>query len=189
MHDQWASTINSKVSGANATVNKPEAGDSSITVDASKIKEVCQSLKKDCGFNVLQVISGVDFLEDPRIEINYILANFIDNHELILKVRLPRENPSLDSVVEVWKAANFQERECYDMFGVKFNGHPDHRRILCPQDWEGFPLRKDYKAQKEYRGMELYPEDKLNLEDQGFGAKTSATAISNKTPMTTGRYE
>ncbi|MFZ8933432.1 MAG: NADH-quinone oxidoreductase subunit C [Bacteriovoracaceae bacterium] len=188
MHDKWASLINSKVSSANATVNNAEVGDSSISVEASTIKEVCQALK-DNSFNVLQVITGTDYINDnPRIEVSYILADFINNHEVIIKTSLPRENPELDSVTSLWKSANFLERECYDMTGVKFKDHPDHRRILCPQDWEGFPLRKDYVAAKEYNGMELYPEDKLNLEDQGFGVKTSANAISNKSPMNNGRY-
>ncbi len=188
MHDQWAELINSKASGANATVHKAEVGDSSITVEAGKLKEACQALY-DGGFNVLQVITGTDYLEEnPRIEVSYILADFTNNHELILKVKLPRENPEVDSVVSIWKAANFLERETFDMVGVRFKDHPDHRRILCPQDWEGFPLRKDYEAAKEYNGMEVYPEDKLNLDDQVFGTKTAATAVSNKAPMTNGRY-
>ena len=89
------------------------------------------------------------------------------NTELILKVRLPRgdENnlPKVDSVCSVWKAANFQERECYDMMGVEFNNHPDLRRILCPEDWEGYPLRKDYEEPDYYRGVPV-PKDKTAWE-------------------------
>jgi len=98
-------------------------------------------------------------------------ANFDLNnaYDFVLKVRVSdRVSPSVDSVVSVWPAANFQERECYDMFGVTFKNHPDHRRILCPDDWEGFPLRKDYNAPKYYNGMEVFPDSKMNLEDREF---------------------
>jgi NADH-quinone oxidoreductase subunit C len=89
--------------------------------------------------------------------------------EFILKVKLTdRVAPALDSIVNLYAAANFQEREVYDMFGIKFNNHPDHRRILCPDDWQGFPLRKDYVAQKFYNGMEVYPDSKMNFEDREF---------------------
>jgi NADH-quinone oxidoreductase subunit C len=77
-------------------------------------------------------------------------------------------NPAVDSIVKTYAAANFQERETYDMFGIRFNNHPDHRRILCPDDWQGWPLRKDYVAQKYYNGMEVYPDSKMNYEDRDF---------------------
>ncbi len=79
-----------------------------------------------------------------------------------------RLNGNLDTITDIYRAADFQERECFDMFGVSFNNHPDHRRILCPEDWEGFPLRKDYIAPKVYNGMEVYPDSKMNLEDREF---------------------
>lgn len=198
MHEELVGFINSKVSGANAVLNKAEVGDSSITINADKITHVCKTLRDSDAylFNVLQVISGVDFLEGEGqtagIEIVYVLASYSKNLELLLKVKLPRGSagnyPEIDSVTSIWEAANFQERETYDMFGVNFKGHPDLRRILLPQDWEGYPLRKDYEAQKIYRSMEVYPEDKLNLNDQNFGAKTQGTSVSNKDPMKTGRY-
>ncbi len=163
--------INTNVSSANAQVLKAEVGMSSIVINADAILKVCQFLRdnKQKPFNVLQVISGVDYLE--YIEVNYMLANFDLNnaYDFVLKVRLAdRVNPSLESVVSVWSAANFQERECYDMLGVTFKNHPDHRRILCPDDWEGFPLRKDYNAPKYYNGMEVFPDSKMNLEDREF---------------------
>jgi NADH-quinone oxidoreductase subunit C len=79
-----------------------------------------------------------------------------------------RVNPAVESIVKTYAAANFQERECYDMFGIRFNNHPDLRRILCPDDWQGWPLRKDYVAQKYYNGMEVYPEGKMNMGDRDF---------------------
>ena len=176
MHSQWADYINQKVEGANATVNEAEIGDSSITINSEKTLQVCEALYSgEHEFNVLQVITGCDYPEDNEIEVSYIIASFIHNTELILKIRLPRgdENniPSVASVCSVWKAANFQERECYDMIGVNFEGHPDLRRILCPEDWKGYPLRKDYVVEETYRGMEVNPVAKLNIGEREFGAK------------------
>lgn len=171
MHNEIATHLNSSVSGCNATAVIAEVGDSSVFVDPSHIKAVCESLKaSDWNFQTLQVITGTDYAD--RIEVSYVLCSFENNHELILKTKLPKASadavPELDSVCSVWKAANWQERECYDMVGVKFNGHPDHRRILCPEDWEGWPLRKDYVVQEEYHGMKVNPEHKINNADHFF---------------------
>lgn len=162
MFEKIAELINSKVSGAGAEAKIAEKGDSSIKVASDKIVDVCRALKEsdEYEFNVLQAISGVDYLKENEIEVNYILASFTKNLELILKVRLSRETPMVDTVVGLWGAANFQERECYDMFGVDFVGHPDLRRILTPDDWEGFPLRKDYVVQEKYHNMVVNPPEK-----------------------------
>jgi NADH-quinone oxidoreductase subunit C len=177
MHDSIVSFLNSKISSAGAVANIKEVGDSSITVAASAIKSVCTLLRDsaDHEFNVLQVITGVDYPE--KIEVNYVLASFTKNTELIVKAELEKSGgncPQIDSVVEVWKAANYQERECYDLMGVDFVGHPDLRRILCPEDWEGYPLRKDYKAPESYNGMVIYPEEKMNNADREFKDKLKA---------------
>lgn len=171
MLNDIAQKINAAVSGANAVVNTPAEAkaDASITVEASKIHAVAAFLKSSGTMNVLQAISGVDYLE--YMEVVYIFAKFDQQNpsQLLLKVKLTdRVNPNVDTIVDLYPAANFQERECFDMFGVKFNKHPDHRRILCPDDWEGFPLRKDYMAQKVYNGMVVYPEGKMNMADREF---------------------
>lgn len=166
--------INKNISGANAVAFTPEDSsklDGSITIDTSKIYSVVEFLKtnKEISFNSLQVISGVDWLD--YMEVCYMFANFdVENpRELILKVKLTdRVNPIVDSIVRLYAAANFQEREVYDMFGIKFNNHPDLRRILCPDDWKGWPLRKDYVAQKDYNGMAVYPDGKMNFEDREY---------------------
>lgn len=177
MHSEVVEFLNAEVAGCNAVANIAEVGDSSITVDSTFIKQVCSALKSSDKFkmNVLQVVSGVDYPEENIIEVNYIVASFIENTELIIKVRLPRgdENnlPKVESVCDVWKAANFLERETYDMLGVVFENHPDHRRILCPDDWEGFPLRKDYVVQEKYMDMVVNPPEKINKDDIEFFAK------------------
>jgi NADH-quinone oxidoreductase subunit C len=169
-----ADLINKNVSGAQAVAFVPEditKLDGNITVEASKVYSVIEFLKKntEMPFNSLQVISGVDWME--WMEVCYMLAHFDAKtpRELILKVKVTdRVHPSVDSIVGLYAAANFQEREVYDMFGIKFNNHPDLRRILCPDDWQGWPLRKDYVAQKDYNGMAVYPDNKMNFEDREF---------------------
>ena len=177
MLNDITSSINSSCPGANAVNNEVEAGDGSINVDSASIVSVCEFLKKsEFEFNVLQVITGTDWGE--YIEVSYVLASFTKNLELILKTKLDKSSSDqiveIDSVVGVWSAADWQERECYDMMGVKFNNHPDMRRILCSEDWEGFPLRKDYEPAKEWHGFEIYPEAKMNNEDRAFAGRQKA---------------
>ena len=174
MLNELAQKINSAVSGANATLNIPAEtkADSSLSVEATHLYAVAKFLKDSGSMNALQVISGVDYVD--YLEVVYVFAKYdLENpSQLLLKVKLTdRVNPNVDTITDLFPAANFQERECFDMLGVKFNKHPDHRRILCPDDWEGFPLRKDYVAAKVYNGMEIYPDSKMNLADREFSAR------------------
>lgn len=186
MLNQIADFINSKVSSTNAVATTPEKGDGFVTVKAESILEVANALKTSSEFemNVLQVITGTDYPATSEIELTYILASFTKNLELLLKVRLPRGDknnlPKINSVVSVWRAANYQEREAFDMIGVTFVGHPDHRRILTPDDWDGHPLRKDYVVQEVYRGMVVNPAHKVNTEDHFFGKKLKETMDPKK---------
>ena len=173
MLNKISEIINKNIPGANATVNEPTDPkcDGSITVESVYLYKVCEFLRfnKEMPFNSLQCVSGVDYIE--WMEVCYMIAHFDvnDPREFILKVKLTdRLNPNVDSIVKIYAAANFQERECYDMFGIQFNNHPDHRRILCPDDWQGFPLRKDYVAQKDYNGMAVYPDGKMNFDDREY---------------------
>lgn len=197
MLEEIVEAINKKIPEANATLNKAEIGDSTVNVDSKYILPVCKFLKTEKYFNVLQVVSTVDYLpveekegqpaQEGYIEVCYILASYSKNLELILKAKLPRgsaENlPKIDSVCSLWSAANFQEREAYDMMGIDFVGHPDLRRILTSQNWEGHPLRKDYVVQEVFNGMVVNPPEKMNLPDQQFGVKNNANSMSNKNPM------
>lgn len=186
MLNQIVDFINSKVSSANAVATTPEKGDGFVTVKAESILEVANALKNSAEFemNVLQVITGTDYPAASEIELTYVLASFTKNLELLLKVRLPRGDknnlPKINSVVSVWRAANYQEREAFDMIGVTFVGHPDHRRILTPDDWDGHPLRKDYVVQEVYRGMVVNPAHKVNTEDHFFGKKLKETMDPKK---------
>ena len=171
MHNKIVELLNSKVPGCNAKANIATVGDSTISVEATHIVEVCKYLKNDpeYDFNVLHVISGTDY--KSYMDLSYIISSYSKNLELIIKVNLSPDNLNVNTLVPLWPAANFLERECYDMLGIKFTGHPDLRRILCPDDWEGFPLRKDYVPAEKYNGMVINPPDKVNTADHMFASK------------------
>ncbi|MEI8233676.1 MAG: NADH-quinone oxidoreductase subunit C [Verrucomicrobiota bacterium] len=120
-------------------------GETTLTLDAARIAEVCAFAKKQLGFDTLVNICAVDNLgSTPRFEVIYDLYSMEANHYLRLKALVPEEAPELPTVTGVWAAANWQERETYDLSGIRFTGHPDLRRILM---WEGYPfhpLRKDF---------------------------------------------
>jgi len=122
-------------------------------VESSSILEVARLLKSDerLLMDHLELLGGVDYKD--RIEVVYIMTSLKHGHRYTLKCRLPREEPRIETVESVWSVANWHEREAYDMFGIVFDGHSDLRRILCPDDWEGYPLRKDYKFPTRYRDM------------------------------------
>lgn len=171
MLNKIVDSLNAAVASAKAQVITAEDAkcDSTILAEASAIHAIAAHLKAAGHANALQCISGVDYTE--YLEVVYVFAKFDQENpsQFMLKVRVTdRVNGAVDSIVDLYPAANFQERECYDMLGVKFNNHPDHRRILCPDDWEGFPLRKDYVAAKDYNGMQVYPEGKMNMPDREF---------------------
>jgi NADH-quinone oxidoreductase subunit C len=121
---------------------KNEFTEVTLSIDPAKIVELCAYLKAERKFNRLCAVSGVDWLPaDPRFEVVYSLQSTSDWRRLRLKCRV---NEEIDSVFSVWRAADWYEREIFDMFGVKFRNHPDLKRILMPEDWVGHPLRKDY---------------------------------------------
>ena len=122
----------------------------SIYIERSLIREVCRLLRDDleCPFNYLADVTCVDwFPSEPRFEVIYHLLSISKKERVRLKVRLNGSSPALDSVTPVWPAANYFEREVFDLFGVRFAGHPYLRRLLMPEDWEGHPLRKDYPVE------------------------------------------
>jgi len=122
----------------------------SIYVERSSIREACALLRDDqaCSFNFLSDVTCVDWYpSEPRFEVVYNLLSIPQKERVRLKVRLSGDAPAVESVTSVWPAANFFEREVYDLFGVRFTGHPYLRRIQMPENWEGHPLRKDYPVE------------------------------------------
>ena len=121
-----------------------------IYVERSSIRDACALLRddKECPFNYLADLTCVDwFPSEPRFEVVYHLLSISKKERVRLKVRLDGGSPALDSVTPVWPSANYFEREVFDLFGVRFAGHPYLRRLLMPEDWEGHPLRKDYPVE------------------------------------------
>jgi len=114
----------------------------SLDIERTDLVAVCRFLRDQLGFDLLSSISGVDMLD--HLETVYHLRSTVRGQLLQIKVRLDHEEPEVDSVVSVWPTANWLERETYDMFGVKFAGHPDLRRMLLDDDFEGFPLLKSF---------------------------------------------
>jgi NADH-quinone oxidoreductase subunit C len=121
-----------------------------IILKRAALREACAILRddRDLQFNFLADVTCVDWYpNEPRFEVVYHLLSLRRRQRLRLKIRLSGDDPSLESITTVWPSANFFEREVYDLFGVRFAGHPNMRRIMMPEDWEGHPLRKDYPVE------------------------------------------
>jgi NADH-quinone oxidoreductase subunit C len=131
-------------------------GETTVVVPRDSIADACRFFKTTPGleFTMLADLCGVDRgpEEDPRFEVNYHLFSTTKFHRLRLKVLLAEDDARVPTVTTVWRTANWHERETWDMFGVRFDGHPDLRRILLPDDWQGHALRKDFPL----RGFEPY---------------------------------
>lgn len=155
MTDELQSLIREIVPAAEAIPNSTPAG---MIIPADKLVSLCVELHRNptAYFDMLTCVTGVDNgAEAGTMEIIYHLYSVPFNHSLALKVIAPRSNPEVESVVPVWKSANWLEREVYDMFGIVFKNHPDLRRILLPSDWNGYPLRKDYQHEEYYHGVKI----------------------------------
>ena len=159
--------------GPKIKAKKLDVQDPFVVVAAGDLIDVCQFLRDDpeLHFDILNCISGVDYLEpdpkkvakagfEPHTEVVYHLSSFRHRHRFVVKVLLPRwkenkpgELPEVPSVASLWKAAEWHEREVYDLSGVFFSGHPDLTRMLLAEDWVGHPLRKDYEYPLEYHGI------------------------------------
>jgi NADH-quinone oxidoreductase subunit C len=124
---------------------KLERGELTLEIAAAKIASICGFLKYDQKFVRLSSVTAVDrYPLEPRFEVVYHLHSVEQKQCVRLKCRLESDEPAIESVTSVWRGANWYEREVFDLFGINFLNHPDLRRIMLPDDWEGHPLRKDY---------------------------------------------
>ncbi|MEX2604402.1 MAG: NADH-quinone oxidoreductase subunit C [Gracilimonas sp.] len=132
-----------------------DVGQPWIEVDVSILKRVMKFLRddKELLFDVLMCLSGVHYPDEEALGVTYHVNSTKLNHTLALKAKVPIDNPLVPSVESIWKTANWHEREAWDMVGIRFEDHPNHKRILCSDDWEGHPLRKDYVQQEFYNGI------------------------------------
>jgi NADH-quinone oxidoreductase subunit C len=136
----------------------PSSSPQGFRINAEDLVSVCRSLHGNSAtyFDMLSCVTGIDNgAEVGTMEVAYNLYSIPFNLHLLLTVTLPREKAEVDSVSEIWKTADWHEREVFDMYGIVFKNHPDLRRILMPADWEGHPLRKDYKHQEYYRDIKV----------------------------------
>ncbi len=152
-------------------LNTEFASDNFLVIKSDNLFELALFLRDDeeTLFDSLMVLSGVDDANGEKIKeedgsekikggtlsVFYHLYSIKHKHKLTLKVSATRENPEIVSVSSIWLTADWHEREAYDMYGIKFLNHPDLIRILMPYDWEGYPLRKDYKNPEFYQGMRI----------------------------------
>jgi NADH-quinone oxidoreductase subunit C len=134
-----------------------------LLIDPARIADVCLELRNNSNtyFDFLSSITGVDYgVEANRFGVVYHLASIPYQTQLTLKVSIDNDRsldnlPTFPSIASVYRTADWHERETYDLLGIFFEGHPDLRRILLPDDWEGFPLRKDYKTAEYYKGIKI----------------------------------
>lgn len=144
-------------------------GETTLFVKPDFILEVCNTLRDHPAlrFDMLSDLTAVDHLKEmkegePRFHVVYHLFSTKSKKRIRLKAPVWIDNPEIDSVTSIWVAADWHERECYDMFGIRFKEHPDLRRILMPDDWEGYPLRKDYPVNTQ----EVYEYIRKQLADE-----------------------
>ncbi len=136
---------------------KPDAVvDPYIVLAPARLAGICKFLRDDGRllFDYMMCQSGVDYNNGTLGSI-YHLSSMKLRHKVILRVVVSKDDPTVPSVTPIWGAANWMERETYDLLGIVYQGHPDLRRILLPYDWEGYPLRKDYKVPEFYNGMKI----------------------------------
>jgi len=137
--------------------------DTSLEVAPERIAEVAGFLRDDpaLAFDCLSNLSGVDYPKLGHIQVVYHLFSYRHRHWIVLKVNAQRDDPVVPTVAGIWSHANWQERETYDLLGVRFSGHPDLCRLLMPEDWPGHPLRKDFVEPEEYHGISTSRESLL----------------------------
>jgi NADH-quinone oxidoreductase subunit C len=126
---------------------KFDRGELTLTVAREQIQAACEAVKK-AGYNFFEDLTAVDWYpSSPRFQLSYQILSHSLKQYIRLRVMVDEADPAVESITPVWPAANFYEREVFDLFGVRFEGHPNLRRIMMPDDWKGHPLRKDYPVE------------------------------------------
>jgi NADH-quinone oxidoreductase subunit C len=135
-----------------------------ITVKPEAIRDICAWIKTAPGIelNFPHCLSGVDYKAGEPLGVSYHFTNVKDRHWACIKVTLPRDNPVIASITDIFPGMDWHEREAFDLVGIRFTGHPNLRRILCAEDWEGHPLQKDYKMPDSYHGIPTAKEVRWN---------------------------
>jgi len=122
-------------------------GELTLTIAAAEIRAACSTVQA-AGYNFFEDMTAVDwFPASPRFQLSYHILSYQYKERIRLRVLLDEADPEVESITSVWPSANFYEREVFDLFGIRFSGHPDLRRIMLPDDWKGHPLRKDYPVE------------------------------------------
>lgn len=155
--------IISKFSESIILEENAQAQQPSLTIDKNRLTDLCEFLRDDSDlyFDFLACLSGVDYSKDQNsLTVVYHLYSLIYEHAIVLKVNtnFDRVNDVVEpvpSVSNIWKTADWHEREAFDFYGIPFTNHNDLRRILCPDDWQGHPLRKDYEPAEYYQGLKI----------------------------------
>ncbi len=135
----------------------------------------------DLFFDFLRAQTGTDYPEDDSIEVTVHLFSYKNRHTFVLKTRVDRKEPTLQTIEDIWPAANWYEREIFDLLGVRFSGHSDLRRLVLPEDWVGHPLRKDYKEQDSYQGIPTLRPGYARVEPGGKKKKKKKPVAKPKT--------
>jgi NADH-quinone oxidoreductase subunit C len=124
-----------------------DRGELTLTIARERIRAACKALQQ-AGYNFFEDLTAVDwFPSSPRFQLSYQLLSHSCKEHIRLRVMLDEADPTVDSIVPVWPSADFYEREVFDLFGIRFEGHPNLRRIMMPDDWKGHPMRKDYPVE------------------------------------------
>ena len=136
-------------------INKELSSQEHIQIQSKNWLVISTYLRDDpaCLFDSLQCITGVDLGEESDLEVRYNLHSMTHRHAVEIRISCPRNKAKVPSVESIWRIGDWFERETYDMYGIEFEGHRDLTRILLPEDWEGWPLRKDYEVQETYHGI------------------------------------
>ena len=138
-----------------SVIESEDLAEKQVELKADQWFDIATFLKEDpnLSFDQLECITGIDLGEEASLQTRYNLHSMEYRHKIEILISHDRKEPKVASIEKIWRIGDWFERETYDMFGIIYEGHRDLRRILCPDDWEGWPLRKDYEGQESYHGI------------------------------------